>query len=196
MRAILLAIAALAATAPGHAAERAVTIARIDGSAPVSNGKPLQVGQKLEAQAEIQVPSGSKVALRAVQAGNVLLIGPAVLRLESAEPELLAFELARGRLLAVLPRLRGRFALKTGNAVAAVRGTEFYVERRSGKLTHVCLCSGKIWIYDRASGELKARLNAEHHAPYDFSSGRKGLRSAPAPMVGHTDKDLAELRAL
>jgi hypothetical protein len=108
-------------------------------------------------------------------------------------------ELKLGRLLLALPKLKGRrFSVRTAEAVAAVRGTEFYVDAQKGS-TYLCVCEGKIEAKPDASKKealnLSATKQSRHHAWLLKRSPDGGLLSEKAPMRGHTDEELASLRA-
>jgi len=120
-------------------------------------------------------------------AGRFLLKGPAEFK-----PAKAGVFLRSGGLLSVLGRLKGRYTVRTLSAVAAVRGTDFFVEARGPKETYICICQGTL----EASGKGMApkEISAEHHAASLFRRSPKGLEQVPAGMENHTDEELEELR--
>ena len=118
----------------------------------------------------------------------MLLTGPGDMKVRSR-----GVELTLGGLLNVFPKLRGGFTVRTRNAVAAVRGTEFYVETRGADATYICLCSGRITVTGLKDKDFKTTIKAKTHTAFLFHGAGKTLAQAKAPMTGHTDAQIAEL---
>lgn len=139
-----------------------------------------------------------KTEIVAVTGGKVKLTGPAEMKVGARGIELLA-----GRLLLALPRLgKRRFAVRTAHAVAAVRGTEFYVEALADS-TYLCVCEGAIDARapkqrrDKTMPSPLLTADKEHrHAAYVLTPAAEGLlKSEPAAMRGHADDEFPSLRA-
>jgi hypothetical protein len=61
----------------------------------------------------------------------------------------------------------------------------------------VCVCDGKVRIYDRRRKSLKTEIATKgKHAYYDFTPEDDGLLQTSSRMVGHGDADIAALAAL
>lgn len=129
----------------------------------------------------VAVPEGSKIV--AVRGGKVKLTGPGEMTVSDS-----GIELKFGRLLLALPKLKGRkFAVRTQHAVAAVRGTEFYVEAGKDE-TYVCACEGRLAV---GKTPLSAAKKARHKSK-SFRDGKVVL--ADAGMRGHSDEEFPSLR--
>jgi hypothetical protein len=80
--------------------------------------------------------------------GVVELRGPASFQVRGGRRA--GFDLARGRLLAVLPSLKSRFNVRARGLVASVRGTDFYVDLAGRNDLYLCVCDGTVEV----NGEL------------------------------------------
>lgn len=104
-----------------------------------------------------------------------------------------------GKILLALNKLKGRrFAVRTPSAVAAVRGTEFYVDAEKAS-TYICVCEGKIEALPDQTKKKGLDLVSPHEHRHNAWTLRRapdgGFLSEKAPMRGHTDEELASLRA-
>lgn len=164
-------------------------VASAEGGILMINGQPAGVGAALIDGAVLHLTAG-KAVLDFGEEGKVLLTGPADFVVEKH-----GVELKTGGLLSVLHKLAGGFEVKTPSAVAAVRGTEFYVEARGEKDTYVCICDGKVDVSARgASGKPIAMKSKKKHKSLLFTLGESGLAKKPAKMEGHTDAEIASLK--
>jgi hypothetical protein len=152
----------------------------------------LNKGDELSLDAPFWVSKGGRAVLR-VAGGVVLIKGPA-----HFVPKLDGFVLKLGSLLSVLPHLDGRaYRVRTPAAVAAVRGTEFFVQTGRKGATYLCLCRGAVDVAPASRDDAPpARIKSDHHAGFEFRDDGGRLVQAPAGMRGHTDDELASLRAL
>lgn len=177
--ALLLACAPVAASAAGRviSATGALTVGDL----------VLKPGDTLPND-EVRLASGT--AILSINGGRFLMTGPA-----RFTPKKSGFRLDLGGLLSVLTHRAGRrFSVRTPTAVAAVRGTDFYVEVGSKQEVDVCICRGAIEV--RAAGMETLPMAAEHHLNYRFWPAKSGTAREKSPMVGHTDADLDVLRGL
>lgn len=137
---------------------------------------------------EVRLSSGT--ATLAIDGGRFLLTGPA-----RFTPRKSSFRLDLGGLLSVLTHRAGRrFSVRTPTAVAAVRGTDFYVEVGTKQEVDVCICRGALEV--SAKGMETLPMAAEHHLNYRFWIVKSGTAREKSPMIGHTDADLDALRGL
>lgn len=155
-----------------------------------AGGKPLRAGDALP-DAEIRLESGT--ATLAIDGGRFLLKGPARLT-----PKKTVFRLEFGSLLSVLKHRAGlRFTVRTPTAVAAVRGTDFFVEVRPKSEADVCICRGALEV--TAKGMKALPMAAENHLLYRFAqaASRTSVDRKPSgERLGHNDAELDALRAL
>jgi hypothetical protein len=179
MLALLFACAPIAASAAGRVLS--VTGALTAGDTTLKAGDALP-------NAEVRLASGT--ATIAIDGGRFLLTGPARLT-----PRKSSFRLDLGGLLSVLTHRAGRrFSVRTPTAVAAVRGTDFYVEVGSKQEVDVCICKGALEV--TAAGMEPLPMAAEHHLNYRFWPVKSGTAREKSPMIGHTDADLEALHGL
>ena len=180
----LLALAALLSWAP--AASAAGRVLATTGVL-TAGGAALKAGDALPND-EILLSSGT--ATLAIEGGRFLLKGPA-----RFTPRKSYFRLDFGSLLSVLTHRAGRrFQVRTPTAVAAVRGTDFYVEVGTKREVDVCICRGALEV--SAKGMDVLPMAAEHHLNYRFWPVKSGVARDKSPMRGHTDEELDALRDL
>lgn len=162
------------------------TLVSVTGGELSVEGKPVAPGAALEADAYYKLSAGKAVVRR--REGALLFTGPAYFKL-SDESDWNVFLRFGAALLALHAPLR----VKTPTAVAAVRGTDFYVAEEEGKPAYLCVCSGLVEAL--APGKSKGRLvRGEHHTAVWLTRKGGRLSSKKAPMLGHTDEELASLK--
>lgn len=194
MRTALL-LSALLLAASAHAAP-AMSVASVEGGALTRASGKLKAGDALKDGEKLSLSAGRAV-LRVGDAGHVLVKGPAKFVVNPGDKA--GFQLRLGALLSVLPRLAGElFSVRTPAAVAAVRGTDFYVA--AGQLdTYVCACDGKLDIGASKGEHPSLPLEGTHHNARRYRTGPKGVVEAPVDaeraLEKHTDEGLAALRA-
>lgn len=185
----LLLLAALLGAAPAPA-PTTLTVVSVTGGVLTRKGRALAPKAALAPGDTVTLDAGQAV-IAAGEAGHLLLKGPASFTARAA-----GVSLGRGSLLSSLPGLKGRgFAVATKTAVAAVRGTDFYVSVKGPRETYVCACEGRLEISGGAK-DAPRPLKGTHHTARRYSRGRSGLEDGDAGMEGHTDEELAALHAL
>lgn len=165
-----------------------VKVLSVTGGVLKAAGSPLAAGAAVADGSELRLDAGQAV-LDFGGEGKVLLTGPAVLTVGGRR-----LTLTGGGLLNVMSRLKGRYSVATPAAVAAVRGTEFYVEARADGSTYLCLCEGSIEVAGGKGVKYKKRFRAEHHQAAVFSRDGKTLKRVAAEMGGHHDEDIEALK--
>jgi ferric-dicitrate binding protein FerR (iron transport regulator) len=177
--ALLLSSMAAAASAAGRVVS---TTGRL-----TSGDITLKAGDELP-NSEVKLASGT--ATLSIDGGRFLLTGPA-----RFTPRKASFRLDFGGLLSVLTHKAGRrFSVQTPTAVAAVRGTDFYVQVGPKKETDVCICRGALKV--TAKGMDALPMASEHHLNYRFWQVNSGVARDKSPMIGHTDAEIAVLHEL
>jgi hypothetical protein len=89
----------------------------------------------------------------------------------------------------------GMKSIRTSMAVAGIRGTGIYVETRQ-ELTYFCTCYGEVDLVsaaDNSGKNVKARNHASH---YVYAKAARGASIVEAPMINHTNAELAMLERL
>jgi hypothetical protein len=189
-RALLALAAAGLCAAPVSAAYDRIEVVRLKGEL-TAGGRVLAVGDDAPAGAPLRLSSGGVAVLR-FEGGAVMLKGPAVFT-----PKASGFSLSVGGILSVLRHSRKRWTVGTPTAVAAVRGTEFFVHVRTEGGTYICLCSGALDV--TPPGKPKARpvrMKSTHHSALMFTNDNGMLSKDAAGLEEHSDEELAELRAV
>jgi hypothetical protein len=92
-------------------------------------------------------------------------------------------------------RKHERREVKTATATIGIRGTAVYVEANP-VLTYVCTCYGDVDLECVAYRSTK-RVQARDHTPnYVFARVLSGRSIVEAPVINHTNAELAELEKL
>ncbi len=176
---LLLACVPSAASAAGRVISATGTL--------MADGKALKAGDPLP-NAEIRLASGT--ATLAMDGARFLLKGPA-----RFTPRSSYFRLDFGSLLSVLRHDAGRrFSVRTPTAVAAVRGTDFFVSVGTKQEVDVCICRGALEVSSKGLDALP--MAAKDHLNYRFWPVKTGTARDKSPMIGHTDAELNVLRGL
>lgn len=85
--------------------------------------------------------------------------------------------------------------VQTATATIGIRGTAIYVEANP-VLTYVCTCYGEVEL-ECATYRSKKRVVARDHAPnYIFSRVLSGRSIVEAPVINHTNQELADIENL
>ncbi len=82
--------------------------------------------------------------------------------------------------------------VSTPHAVAAVRGTTFYMEVENPDSTYFCICNGRIDLKD-TNGNNNLILEASHHRAVRYINKSGSIVTEDAPMIYHTDEDMESL---
>lgn len=180
--AALLGDPVLAAKAP------AFKVVSVTGGTLTSGGKTIEVGAEPAEGAVLMLDKGRAV-LEMGNEGRVQLKGRTEIRLESRRVNLKV-----GALLSVLPKLKRGFSVATPIAVAAVRGTEFFVEVRDDGRTYLCLCDGILTVTGAPGLGYRKAIRSKHHGSYIFSKIGNRLDRGPWRMENHTDEDISGLK--
>lgn len=170
------------------AAPASATVRVLETTAALtSDGASFKAGDELP-NAEIRLASGT--ATLAIDGGRFLVTGPA-----RFTPRRSTFKLQLGGLLSVLTKRAGwRFSVRTPSAVAAVRGTDFYVSVGTKQEVDVCICVGALEV--SAKGMETLPMKSDSHLNYRFWTAKTETARGKSPMIGHTDADLDVLRGL
>lgn len=178
------------AAAAGGAKAPPFKVSSVMGGTLTSDGKPVSVGAELRDGAVVRLETGQAV-LELAEEGRVMLTGPAELSIGGR-----GLALTRGRLLSIFRRLKGEFSVRTPVAVAAVRGTEFFVEARADGRTYLCLCEGALEVTGMPGTGYRKTIRSKHHGSYIFSQHGKRLDRGPWPMENHSDGDINKLKMM
>lgn len=186
MRSIPILLVAALLGGPASAAKTpALKVASVADGTLTAGGKEVSVGAELASGALLRLDKG-KAVLELGDEGRLQLSGPAELRLGERRVDVVL-----GRLLSVLPKLRRGFTVSTPLVVAAVRGTEFFVEARDDGRTYLCLCAGTLEV---TGPGYRKTLRSKSHGSAIYSKHGKRLDQNPWKMENHTDSDIGGLK--
>ncbi|TAN47072.1 MAG: hypothetical protein EPN21_18495 [Methylococcaceae bacterium] len=86
-------------------------------------------------------------------------------------------------------------AIQTAHATIGIRGTGVYVESQPEQ-SYVCTCYGLTQITALGAPEQSESIYSQHHDAPRYIAGTGANRIQPAPVVDHTDAELALVEAL
>lgn len=101
--------------------------------------------------------------------------------------------LVSGALVAVFGG--GMKSIRTSMAVAGIRGTGIYVETRP-ELTYFCTCYGEVELVSTTDNSGKNVKTHNHASHYVYAKAARGASILKAPMINHTNAELAMLERL
>jgi len=102
-----------------------------------------------------------------------------------------------GKLLSVFGRRVKHHSITTSTATIGIRGTGLYIESEADR-SYICTCYGQVRIAAAADPGVSRDILAEHHdyPVYVLSSAGKGQLIEPAPLINHSDSELALIEEL
>jgi hypothetical protein len=108
-------------------------------------------------------------------------------------------KLLSGKLLSVFGNRAAKqtLGIKTVNATIGIRGTGIYIEAEPEQ-SYVCTCYGSAEIISLKDAGSREVVTTQHHESprYILSGEAAGKNIRVAPMVNHTDDELALIEAL
>lgn len=175
------------------------SIYRISGQTKV-NGQVATLETRINPGDTVQTAENSEIIFVVDGNHSMILRGGSHLVLEpakSASGSLLinGLRLLAGKLLSVSRNTPMR--VSTATATIGIRGTGFYVESDPA-LTYFCTCYGVTDIAANTDPESKTTIEAKHHDRplYIANDAAQGKNIRNAPMINHTDQELALIEAL
>lgn len=97
-------------------------------------------------------------------------------------------EVQKGKIMSILEK-KSNYQVRTPAAVAAVRGTIFFVSVLSNEQTYFCACNGSVAIEDDQHKELTL-LSSSHHQPGICAEEDGELTIQDAQMADHDDLEI------
>lgn len=175
------------------------SIYRISGQATV-NGHEATMETRINPGDTVQTAENSEIIFVVDGNHSMILRGGSHLVLESARSTtgsmlINGLRLLTGKLLSVSRNTPMR--VSTVTATIGIRGTGFYVESDPA-LTYICTCYGITDIAANADPESKTTVESKHHDRplYIAKDAGQGKNIRSAPMINHTDQELALIEAL
>ena len=174
------------------------SIYRIAGQVTV-NDKPATLQTPVMPGDTVQTAKGSELIF-VVNSNSMILRGGSKLTIESEKkPDnaliISGLRLLTGALLSVSRNTPMR--VRSPNATVGIRGTGFYMEAEPDQ-TYFCTCYGVTEVTANADPESKETIVAKQHDRpiYILSKERKGRNIRNAPVINHTDQELALIETL
>lgn len=178
---------------PGQSIYRLTGRATVNGqeatpSTPIHPGDTVQTARNSEL---IFVAGGGHAMI--LRSGSHLVIEAG--RDASGSVVIDGLRLLSGGLLSVSRHAAMR--VNTATATIGIRGTGFYVESNP-ELTYFCTCYGTTDVSASADPASRATVESKHHDRplYIVTDAEAGKNIRNAPMIDHTDQELALIEAL
>ncbi len=184
---LMIALVLLLAPIAGRTAPPAAKVLSVKGKLTV-NGRPAAVGAVLHTGDQVATGPGSQAFLGFADGSALRLNAGSKLNFSDLGRKT-SLALNAGSALSVVHK-GTPYSISTSRAVAAVRGTIFYIEATKQRPGYVCVCEGRVRVTSRMKGHHSQLISTKHHQA--VSIGRKEI--SPARMLGHTDADIAELK--
>ncbi len=181
-----------------------ITRTNIDGRAVALEGE-VKVGGRLIETGDL-IPDGSVISTGPDSYCEVTFLGGNIIRVFENSLLKVSFSeamvsLDRGTAAAVLRNIAtlikkemGLFQVESGNVVAGIRGTSFFLTKEDPTTTYFCLCNGSITLQD-TSGTLELPVKSSHHHAVRISESGGSVIMSQAEMAYHTDGDMENLAA-
>ncbi|MCB9057917.1 MAG: FecR domain-containing protein [Calditrichae bacterium] len=157
------------------------------GDATVNNTK-VKIGQEIKDndiiktghESYVEVKFGKQSGFRIREESEVLI------HLKDA----FSLDVKKGKVLNILEK-KSRYSVRTPAAVAAVRGTIFFVAAMNADSSYFCACNGTISIENLDGTSLKQLSSSHHQANFcEENNGNPAL--SEAGMFEHTDLEIFE----
>lgn len=175
------------------------SVYRISGQATV-NGQEATLKTLINPGDTVQTAQNSEIIFVVNGNHSMILRGDSHLVIEPAKNTsgsllINGLRLLTGKLLSVSRNTQLR--VSTATATIGIRGTGFYVESDPA-LTYFCTCYGITDIAANADPESKTTVESKHHDRplYIVNDAGQGKNISDAPMINHTDQELALIEAL
>jgi len=190
-----LAIGLLLTPVPAYCKEASAHIASISGQVSV-NGKTASIDQV--------VKDGDTLVTGKEGKCDIVFSGKNIIRLFdntkttlSLDKEKKLVEILKGTLATMVNNLSGNdksyaYTVKTPIAIAGVRGTVFFVKVEDPENSYICLCNGKMDVIPMGDCTPE-HLTAKHHNALSMTVNGKTIKSSPAKMLYHTDRELESM---
>lgn len=168
------------------------SIYRLQGVVLV-NGQTAVESTPIGASDRIQTGLDSQVVF-AVGQDAFILRPQSELRLSSDDGLIVkGLRILTGGLLSVFGRREHQ--VQTAHATIGIRGTGLYVEE-SVERSYVCTCYGQVQITAQGAPEQNENIISRHHDAPRYIAADGAARIQPAPVIDHTDAELALIEAL
>ncbi len=180
---------------------------------PKEKSEVLVIGEIIFLDGDVSLNGASASIGDSARSGDILVTGPeSYAEIQFGEAQILRasentsltlngsdsiLELDSGALSVIQSKvkkltLNDTWDVSTPHAVAAVRGTTFYMQVENPDSTYFCLCNGRIDLKD-INGGNNLILEASHHRGVRYINRSGSIVTEDAPMIYHTDEDMESL---
>lgn len=152
------------------------------GGRSVAPGAVIKLGETIEAtKGKSDFRLASRVVFRLNEGARIVV---------TREKGRFLVRLSRGAILSVVKH-GTPYAVESPVAVAAVRGTAFYVNVDSPQKTSVCVCEGHVQVHALDQSE---EVVATHHTAASWRRDGDTAVKGPPGILDHSDQDVETLR--
>jgi hypothetical protein len=152
------------------------------------NDKPVKIGQELLDDDVIITGPESYVEVKFGQQSGFRIREQSEVQVHLKDD--LDLDVKKGKVLSILEK-HSRYSVRTPAAVAAVRGTIFFVAAIDPDSSYFCACNGTISIEEKNGTEVKRLSSAHHQANFcEKENGQPNMTTAG--MYEHTDLEIFE----
>lgn len=163
----------------------------VEGGATL-NGKAVKSGDPMPAAGTVVVARKGRAVI-ALAPGSFVVLRPGTRAVfGKSERKDVSVQLAVGAIWSFVAR-ESSYEVASGNAVAGVRGTAFYVDAKKNE-SYVCDCDGKIELRAGGPKALPRNIDSDKAHIGTYVKGRgKAVKAGSAARSGHTDQERDEL---
>ena len=168
----------------------------VDGKVTL-DGADATVGMVIPAEALIKTTKKAHAVIT-LKPGSVIEIGAkSEVKFSTGEANKLSAQLVLGSLWNFFPS-GADYEVKTNNAVAGIRGTDFFVEAPKKNMTYICACSGDVQMTGANKKKFDKTISSPNndHKGFMFKGKGKKTKAKKAKRHGHEDARAAELMTL
>lgn len=152
------------------------------------NDQPVKIGQQLTDNDIIKTGAESYVEVKFGQQSGFRIREGSEVHVNLKDN--LELDVKKGKVLNILEK-RSVYSVRTPAAVAAVRGTIFFVAAINSDSSYICACNGTIGIEQLNGSPLKQLSSPHHQANFCKKENGQPIMSA-AGMYEHTDLEIFE----
>jgi len=171
------------------------SIYRLKGSVTV-DGTSANLDTRIGAGSLIKTASGSRIIF-VVGSDAFILRSNSELHLNGDGLLIKAMRILTGRILSVFGKRKEVRSITTATATIGIRGTGIYVESEVD-LSYICTCYGRTRVVANADRNIAMDIQTKRHDKpvYVLPAGDGTQLIRPAPVINHTDAELAMIEAL
>ena len=171
------------------------SIYRLSGEVLV-DGRPADLKTRVNPGSVIRTGADGEIVF-VVASDAFILRANSEVQLTASGLLIQSMRIISGALLGVFGKRDDGHRIETSVATIGIRGTGIYIESGKDK-TYACTCYGRTRISPNANPSLITDVETSHHDMplYIVSEPVRGKFVFPAPVINHSDQELALIEAL